>query len=75
MSETTTTDKKAFTADMTVGDALKLHPEANLVLASYHLGGCAHCGINEVETLEQVCSGYGVPIDALLDSLNSLLEE
>lgn len=66
--------KKQFTADMTVGEALRLHPEAGLVLASYHLGGCSHCGINEYETLEQICLGYGVPLDALLGSLNSLLE-
>ena len=68
-------EKNQFRADMTIGDALQMHPEVGLVLASYHLGGCSHCGINEIETIEQVCMGYGVPIDALLSSLNSLLEE
>jgi len=65
---------RSFTADTTVGESLRIHPEAGLVLASYHLGGCSHCGINEIETLEQVCMGYGVPVDALLASLNALLE-
>ncbi len=69
------TEKPQFVKEMTIADALQLHPEVGLVLASYHLGGCSHCGINEVETIEQVCMGYGVPIDALLASLNSLLEE
>ena len=69
------TEQKSFTKDMTIGSALQLHPEAGIVLASYHLGGCSHCGINEIETIEQVCMGYGVPIDALISSLNSLLEE
>lgn len=73
MSETVELQK--FTPDMTVGDALRLHPEAGLVFASYHLGGCSHCGISEVETLQEVCAGYGVPMDALLGSLNALLEE
>lgn len=76
MSEVTTSEvNKEFNGEMTVGDALRVHPETGLVLASYHLGGCSHCGINEYETLEQICGGYGVPLDALLASLNSLLEE
>ncbi|MCS6983699.1 MAG: DUF1858 domain-containing protein [Leptospiraceae bacterium] len=68
-------EKKRFTPETTVGEALRMHPEVGLVLASYHLGGCSHCGINEYETLEQICWGYGVPLDALLASLNSLFEE
>jgi len=69
------TEKKEFRADMTIQDALQMHPEAGLVLAGYHLGGCSHCGVNTIETLQQVCNGYGIPLDALLSSLNDLLEE
>ncbi len=75
MAESNTREKKMFYPEMSVGEALALHPEAALVLASYHLGGCSHCSINELETLEQVCMGYGVPIDQLLDSLNNLLDD
>ncbi|MCB1201466.1 MAG: disulfide oxidoreductase [Leptospiraceae bacterium] len=76
MSEVVQQDTNVeFHGDMSVGEALRVHPEAGLVLASYHLGGCSHCGINEYETLSQVCMGYGVPLDALLASLNSLLED
>jgi hybrid cluster-associated redox disulfide protein len=64
-----------FIKEMTVGEAMSTHPEAGLVFASYHLGGCGHCSINEVETIEQVCEGYGVDVEDILDSLNSLLEE
>lgn len=60
---------------MTVGDAMQVHPEAGLVFSSYHLGGCSHCSINEIETIEQVCQGYGVEVDVLLDSLNNLFAE
>ncbi len=60
---------------MTVGDAIALHPEAGLVFSSYHLGGCSHCSINEVETIEQVCMGYGVEVETLIDSLNNLFAE
>ena len=68
-------EKKQFTPEMTIFNALELHPEAGLVLAGYHLGGCSHCGVNQVETLQQVCNAYGVPIDVLVSSLNDLLEE
>jgi hybrid cluster-associated redox disulfide protein len=64
---------KNFAGNMTIRDAIDLHPEAGLVLASYHLGGCSHCGVNQVETLEQVCAAYGIPLDALVSSLNDLL--
>lgn len=74
MSEATQS-KQGFRADMTVGEAMALHSEAGLVFSSYHLGGCSHCSINELETIEQVCGGYGVPVDQLLDSLNNLLED
>lgn len=75
MSETTNVKENAgFSADMTVGEAMQRHPEAGLVFSSYHLGGCSHCSINELETIEQVCMGYGVPVDQLVDSLNNLLE-
>ena len=57
------------------GSMSKVHPEAGLVFSSYHLGGCSHCSINEIETIEQVCQGYGVEVDVLLDSPNNLFAE
>jgi hybrid cluster-associated redox disulfide protein len=67
--------KARFVKEMTVGDAMQLHPEAGLVFSSYHLGGCSHCSVNEFETIEQVCNGYGVEVDMLIDSLNNLLDD
>lgn len=64
-----------FTKDMTVAQAQAIHPRAREVFAGYHLGGCAHCAIAEFETIEQVCNGYGVPVDAILSSLESLFAE
>ena len=71
----TTAKAREFHSKMTVADAMRLHSEVPLVFSSYHLGGCSHCSINETETIEQVCEGYGVPEEQLLDSLNNLLEE
>jgi hybrid cluster-associated redox disulfide protein len=65
--------QKMFSADMTVGEALKMHPQVQEILMTFHIGGCAHCAINEVETLGQVSEGYGVDTEALLEALNDLL--
>lgn len=64
-----------FIKEMTIGEALDIHPEVGMVLSAYHIGGCAHCSVNEIETIEQVCEGYGVDVNDLLCSMNSLLEE
>lgn len=61
-----------YRADMTVGQAMQMHPRAREVFAGFHLGGCAHCSISEFETIGQICEGYGVPVDMLLGALNSL---
>lgn len=63
-----------FNQDMTVAEAQSLHPRAREVFAGYHLGGCAHCAISEFETIRQVCEGYGVPVQAILDTLEGLFE-
>lgn len=65
---------KSITKEMTVGEILRVHPAAGYVFASYHLGGCSHCSISEEETLDQICMGYGIPVDQILGDLNRLLE-
>ena len=61
-----------FNPDMSVGEAMQLHPRAREVFAGFHLGGCAHCAISEFETIRQICEGYGVPVDMLMGALNGL---
>lgn len=65
---------KRFTKDLTIGQAMRLHPRAAEVFMGFHLGGCSHCAISEEETIEQVSMGYGIPIDMLINALNSLFE-
>ena len=56
-----------------VAEALSLHPKARWVFAAYHIGGCNGCERASDETLEQVATGYGIPLDRLLRDLNSLV--
>lgn len=62
-----------FRLDMTVAEAMQVTPRAAGVLASFNIGGCAHCHMATIETLEQVCSGYGVDPDTLIGALEATL--
>lgn len=66
--------EKNFTLDMTIAQAMEINPKVAEVFAAFHLGGCAHCHINKVETLEQVCSGYGIDPAQLLETLEGVME-
>lgn len=63
-----------FVPQMTVEEALAMHPSVKWVLAAYHIGGCSHCAMSEEETLEQVATGYKLPLARLMSDLNSLLD-
>jgi hybrid cluster-associated redox disulfide protein len=64
---------KNFDANMTVGEALALHPDARWVFAAYHIGGCNGCSQVDAETLREVAEGYKLPLEKFLADLNSLL--
>lgn len=63
-----------FHRDMTVAEALELHPDAAAVMASFHLGGCSSCSISGHHLLGPAAESYNVDVDALLGALNSLLD-
>ena len=64
-----------FDPDMTVGEAMTLHPKVGEVFAAFQLGGCSHCAVSEFETIGQVCAAYGVDVNTLLEVLEELMAE
>ena len=64
-----------FDPDMTIGEAMGVHPKVAEVFAAFHLGGCSSCGVSEYETVGQVCMGYGVDVEVLLEVLESLMAD
>ncbi len=62
-----------FQPQTVVADALTLHPKARWVFAAYHLSGCRECPRVDDETLEQLATGYGIPLERFLADLNSLV--
>ena len=61
-----------FTKDMKIHDAINMHPDAQSVFASFHLGGCSACAVGEDETIEEGAVAHEVDLDKLLDALNKL---
>jgi hybrid cluster-associated redox disulfide protein len=64
-----------FVPEMTVSEALALHPHARWVFAAYHIGGCTGCSAASEETLSEVAGGYGLPLEKLVGDLNALLPD
>ena len=63
-----------FNPNMTIGEVMALHPEAEKVLATFHLGGCSSCSITDYHLLGDAIRDYGVEGDALLVALNELFD-
>lgn len=61
-----------FAPEMTVREALLVHPQVEQVLAGFHLGGCDHCAVEPGDTLAQVTQQNGVNLQTLLGNLNLL---
>ena len=58
---------------MTVDEAWQRHPGVREVFGARGLPGCDACAVRFDETLEEVCSAYGLDLDELLSALGDLL--
>ena len=61
-----------FSPQMTVRAATLLHPQAQQILAGFHLGGCSSCAVEPGDTLAEICASRGVNEAELLANLNQL---
>jgi len=62
-----------LTARSTLGDALKKdHDGALNVLTQFGIIHCAHCEIDETQTLESACKQAGAPTKAVVNALKAL---
>ncbi len=64
--------EKIFDPAMTIAEALSVHPKVGEVLTDFHLGGCSHCSVSDVDTIQGACQTYGIDLDALMSALNAL---
>jgi hypothetical protein len=62
-----------FVPQMKVRDAVAVHPQAEQILAAFHLGGCNSCAVDPDDTLIAVCRENGRDLAQLLQNLNMLV--
>jgi hypothetical protein len=63
----------SFEPEMTVREVQMLHPQAQQILAGFHLGGCNHCAVEPDDTLAKVCAENGLDLNGLISNLNMLV--
>ncbi|MCM8711415.1 DUF1858 domain-containing protein [Clostridium sp. SYSU_GA19001] len=62
------------TGNMTIGEVVRLHPDAARVLMSFGMG-CVGCPSAQMETLEEGALVHGIDVNEMIEALNKLLEE
>lgn len=63
----------SFAPEMTVREALLMHPQTEQILAGFHLGGCDHCAVEPDVTLAQASAQAGIDVQQLVGNLNLLV--
>lgn len=63
------------TPEMKIGEVLALHPQAQQVLAGFHLGGCGSCYVDDKQSLREAAVVNGRELEPILLALNALVTE
>lgn len=56
--------------DMTIGEIIRLKPEAAEVLMNFGFG-CVGCPASQMETLEEACDVHGIDVEEVIKKLNA----
>ena len=63
------------TPEMKMGEIMAIHPQAEQVLAGFHLGGCSSCSFDPRQSLNEVAEVNGRELEPILVALNTLVSE
>jgi len=63
-----------FDPEMTVREAMAIHPQTEQILAAFHLGGCDSCAVAPDDTLASICRENGRDLSQVLQNLNLLVD-
>lgn len=64
-----------ITPEMKMQEIVAVHPQAQQVLAGFHLGGCSSCSFDPRQSLGEVAAVNGRELEPILVALNSLIVE
>ena len=60
---------------MKIGEIMSIHPQAQQVLAGFHLGGCSSCSVDERQSLSEAAAVNGRELEPILAALNTLVAQ
>ncbi|NJN98128.1 MAG: hypothetical protein HC875_30610 [Anaerolineales bacterium] len=63
------------TPEMKMSEIVAVHPQAQQVLAGFHLGGCSSCSFDPRQSLGEVAAVNGRELEPILVALNGLIVE
>lgn len=63
-----------ITKKTTIGEALKLNPNAEVILQGFGMH-CVHCPMSQMETLEEASAVHGVDVQEMVKQLNKEVAE
>jgi len=58
-----------ITKDTTIGEALKLNPNAEAILQGFGMH-CVHCPMSQMETLAEAGQVHGIDVKLMVEKLN-----
>lgn len=61
--------------EMKIAEILAVHPQAEQVLAAFHLGGCSSCAVDPGQSLSEAVAVNGYELEPILVALNTLVAE
>lgn len=64
-----------ITAETKIGEVAAMHPQAQQVLAGFHLGGCSSCFVDDSQSLSEAAAVNGRELEPILMALNALIAE
>ena len=70
-NETMPRSTDPLTGQSTMAQALAGDPNLPVVLMRFHIGGCSLCGFEPEQTVAEVAEDNGVPLEVLLEALNT----
>lgn len=69
------TGELKITPEMKMSEIVAVHPQAQQVLAGFHMGGCSSCSFDPRQSLGEVAAVNGRELEPILVALNSLVVE
>ncbi|MDM8519371.1 hypothetical protein QUF64_04935 [Anaerolineales bacterium HSG6] len=66
-------DGLKITPDMKIGEIITIYPQAQQLLAEFHIGGCSSCSVDNQQPLGEAAAMNGRALEPILVALNDMV--